>query len=185
METRDGEGGGRQNKTRWVGAGRRDRDSRRDESGKSERQKQRNRRKEGKTEQKQAERRRKKHTERKEAEAPHPPKTHMRDGSRDDGRRPREDEEACRDPEKRPGGGRGRGRGSGGHRGHLRKRGDGEAERRDDSCRGTEGARGGAGSWQEAGGARGTKVLAVLSPTRPHSVVLAVLKGRAARVRAE
>ena len=135
-----------------MGAGRRDGDSRRDECGKSERQKQRNRRKEGKTEQKQAKRRRKKHTERKEAEVPHPPNTHMRDGSRDDGRRPREDEEACRDPEEKPGGGRERGRGSGGHRGHLRKRGDGEAGMRDDSCRGTGGGKG--WGWELAGGGR-------------------------------
>lgn len=109
METRDGEGGGRQKKTRWVGVGRRDRDSRRDECGKSDRQRQRNRRKEGKTEQKQAENRRKKHTERKEAEAPHPPNTHVRDGSRDDGRRPREDKEGRKDPEERPGGAGGEG----------------------------------------------------------------------------
>ena len=51
------------------------------------------------------------------------------------------------------------------------------------AAEGQGGARGGAGSWQEAGGAGGTKVLAVLSPTR--SVVLEVLKGRGARVRAE
>lgn len=44
-------------------------------SVKSDRQRQRNRRKEGKTEQKQAEKREKKHTERKEAEAPHPSNT--------------------------------------------------------------------------------------------------------------
>ena len=78
------------------------------------------RRKEGKTEQKQAEKRRKKHTERKEAEAPHPPNTHMRDGSRDDGRRPREDKEAQGDPEERPGGAGGEGAGA---QGALEKKG--------------------------------------------------------------
>ena len=50
----------------------------------------------------------------------HPPNTHMRDGSRDDGRRPREDKEAQGDPEERPGGAGGEGAGA---QGALEKKG--------------------------------------------------------------